>query len=74
MKDRAKNPHHSKGPQALTEVRLSRDALLELKDALRLEIGEAPLKELSEEDIEHFGIFLLTVHAEAAKLRAFRSL
>jgi hypothetical protein len=69
-----KQTHHSKGPQNLVEIRLSHDALQELKDALRLEIGEEPLKELSEDDIEHLGIFLLSVHAEAAKMRAFRSL
>jgi hypothetical protein len=50
-------------------VKLSDLARQELKEALKRETDPKTMEKLSDDDIDHFGHFLLTVHAEAAKLR-----
>ena len=49
-------------------AKLSDSARQELREILSHEVDETTMEKLSDEDIDHFGLFLLTVHAEAAKL------
>ena len=46
---------------------LPREAIAELRAILCREMGPEALQELTEEAVVHFGVFLLTIHAEALK-------
>lgn len=48
---------------------LSEKAKEDLKKILLVEIGEQSVMLLSDDDLQHAGIFLLTLHAEACKRR-----
>ncbi|KKT62665.1 MAG: hypothetical protein UW55_C0010G0014 [Candidatus Giovannonibacteria bacterium GW2011_GWA2_44_26] len=57
-----------------SDAPLSKLARQELKEILVHEVGPALLENLTDEDIDHIGVFLLTVHAEAAKHKVIKSL
>ncbi len=48
---------------------LSQQARTELKEILARQAGADAVSCLSDDDVDHFGHFLLTVHAEALKIR-----
>jgi hypothetical protein len=50
-------------------MEISEKAIKELKDVLRVDIGEA-VNELSDQDLQDMGSFLLTVTATSLKIRA----
>ena len=52
-----------------SNTQLSNSARQELKKILIRETDLTTMEKLSDEDIDHFGWFLLTVHAEALKNR-----
>ena len=57
------------GVTADPPAQLSPKARAELKDILIREVGVKSVTALSDEEIDHFGYFLLTVFSEALKLR-----
>jgi hypothetical protein len=50
-------------------MKLSEKAIEELKDVLRVDIGDG-VNELSDQDLQDMGSFLLTVTATSLKIRA----
>lgn len=55
-------------------AQLPATAKAELRAILTQEAGPEAVERLSDDEIEHFGMFLLTIHAEAAKMRAINRL
>ncbi len=51
-------------------MQLSKDALLELQDILRVEFGKEMTASFSDSDLNHVGLFILTSLAEATKQTA----
>ena len=50
-------------------MNLSGQALTELKDILRIDIGNS-VDELTETELEEFGVFLLSIGVNSLKVRA----
>ena len=56
--------------QPILPLRLSTMARTELREILIREAGEEVIDRMTEDDLDHFGFFLLTVAAEGLKLKA----
>lgn len=48
-------------PSVYSPIQLSKEAIDELKEVLKKEIGSSAFRRLSEKEINHIGFFLLTL-------------